>query len=398
MLFLDALVTPNVMLWARKQSGLSIVEAAAKAKRKPDEIEAWEMGMGRPTITQARKLSEIYRRPLAVFYLPEPPTDFETLRDFRRLPEEETRSFSNELFEIIRKSIEHQAWTREFLEDEGVSPLSFVSTVGLTDSEAILAKNILETFEITPQDQCKTRTRAEALRLWIKKVEQKGIYVFRKGGVDPKECRGFVISDYVAPFIYLNSEDAVAGQLFTLIHELAHIWIGSSGVSNIRPSGVYQYHEFKDLERFCNQVASLTLLNEDLFNIEWTNAKYFRQIEDRIVKLSNVFKVSEEVVARRLLQKGILTEEKYLDLRNYYQERWMEQKQLEKQKMRKKKGGPSYYVNMIMNNGYAYTQTVLSAYGGGKISSRHASSLLDVKVNNFSNLASKAGIRLPSYF
>lgn len=388
---IEALITPSVLRWARESAGISIQEAAKKLKKPIEDLEAWESGDKRPSIAQARKASELYKRPLAAFYLPEPPKDFDILRDYRSLSVDERRIYSPKLLLIIRTAIERQLWTRDFLLGEGASPLSFVGGANLDDSPTEIANNILLTLGITPDEQCTCRTREEALRLWIRKSERAGIFLFREGKVDLRECRGFVISDEYAPFIYLNSEDARAGQLFTLVHELAHIWLDQSGVSNLFTDGTYKFAEASTIEAFCNKVASEALLVSSIFEHERMRLNSSLVTEDRIEKLSKKFKVSEEAIARRLLEDGHISNKKYEELRNSYQSRWLEQKDIEKRRMKKTSGGPSYYVTKAANNGHAYTQTVISAYKGGQISGREASTLLGVKVNHIQKLAIAAG-------
>lgn len=390
----EALVTPSVMCWARERAGLSILEAANKLKRPKEEIEAWELGDKKPTIAQARKASEIYRRPLAVFYLPKPPLEFDTLRDFRRLPNEDNRMFSRELLEVVRTAFEHQHWVREFMEEEGVSALPFIGSATLKDNPKEIAEQILKTFEIAPDEQCKAQSRFYALKLWIVKVESKGVFIFRKGTIDLQACRGFVLSDNIAPFIYLNSDDADAAMMFTLVHELAHLWLNLSGVSNLGSMGTFITHEDSEVEMFCNQVASEALIYAERFKREIEKLNSSLTTEEKIERLSRIFKVSEEAIARKLLRYNYISRSRYNELREYYQNRWIELKQIEEQKAKEREGGPSYYVTKVSHNGLLYTQTVISAYLGGRISGRDASSLLGVKLNNLSKLAIHAGTPL----
>ncbi len=391
---LEALITPSVIRWARESAGLTVQEAAKKLKRPVEDIEAWESGDKRPSITQARKASELYRRPLAAFYLPEPPKDFEILRDYRSLPLDERREYSPKLLVIIRTAIEHQQWTREFLIAEGTEPLSFVGSANIHSLPNEVAINILQTLDVTPDEQYSCRTRDDALRLWMRKAERKGIFIFREGQVDLRECRGFVISDEYAPFVYLNSEDARAAQLFTLVHELTHIWLDQSGISNLSANGLYNFPEASTVEAFCNKVASEALLVRTTFVNEWLKLNNDTTIENRIEKLSDKFKISEEAIARRLLEDGRISNRKYDELRDYYQDRWRKLKDFEKKRLKEAEGGPSFYIKKLSNNGYAYTQTVASAFKGGQISGREASSLLGVKVNHIPKLALAAGFPL----
>lgn len=389
----EALVTPKVLGWARERAGLSILEVAKKFKRAQEEIEAWETGQIKPSIAQARRLSELYKRPLAVFYLPEPPIEFDTLRDFRRLPKED-RIFNRGLLELIRTAFEHQWWIKEFMEEEGVSKLPFVGSATINDNPLEVASQILEKFEITPDEQCKAPSRYYALKLWIEKVESKGVFVFRNGSIDLQDCRGFVLSDSIAPFIYLNSDDADVAQLFTLVHEIAHLWLNISGISNLGYIGSFVSNDDSEVEIFCNKVASDALINLDRFMIEIKKLNISLNIKEKIEKLSRVFKVSEEAISRKLLQVKYISKDDYENLREYYQNRWFELKKLEDIRTKEKKGGPSYYLTKVSHNGLLYTQTVIGAYMGGRISGRDASSLLSVKLNNLSKLASQAKIPL----
>ena len=219
---IEALITPSVIQWAREQSKLSIDEAARKIRRSAEEIRGWENGSLRPSISQARKAAEVYRRPLAAFYLPEPPSEFETLRDFRSLPSAEFREYSPELSLLIRTTQYRQEWVREYLIEEGVEPLSFVGSSTLQDDPRDVANNILQVLDISSEDQQKCNSRQEALRLWLEKAEMAGIFVFRQRQIDLQEARGFLISDDFAPFVFINSDDSKAAQIFTLAHELAH--------------------------------------------------------------------------------------------------------------------------------------------------------------------------------
>ena len=390
-----ALITPSVIRWARERSGLSIEDAAKKIGRPKDDIINWENGTLLPSIAQARKAAEVYKRPLAVFYLPEPPRDFETLRDYRTLPADYPKEYRQNLSLLIRTTQYRQEWMREFLIEEGMPDLSFVGSATLADPPYTISRDIHQKLQITPQEQIECPGRQEALRLWIDRAEQAGIFIFRQGQIELKEARGFVICDEYAPFIYINSEDAKAGQLFTLVHELAHLWLNLSGVSNLEDTDFVGYDDQASIETFCNKIAAETILNRELF---------FRALErldgsiktiKKIENLSNYFNVSEEVVARRFLDEGIIRRDEYTELREHYQKRWVELKKIERRRMKATEGGPSYYTRKVFNNGYSFTQTVVSAYESGTISGREASGLLEVKVNHIQRLALKAG--LPSF-
>ena len=390
---MKAIVTPSLMRWAREQAGLSISEAAGKIKRHPDDIVAWEEGDDQPSIAQARKAAEVYKRPFAAFYLEEPPQDFETLQDFRRLPETIPKEFSPELSYLIRISRHRQEWARDYLLSERYETLPFVGSSSIQESAEAIALDIRKSLNVTPEMQIDTPSRYHALRLWMDSAEQAGVFIFRQRKVPLPEARGFVISDDIAPFIFLNSNDSKSGQLFTLVHELAHLWLGISAISNMELRGRYVDEEARNIEIICNKIAANAILDDRLFIKEWSRRESLSSIDESIEYVAAHFRVSEEVVARRLLDRNMIDREYYLSLRDDYAKRWREFKDRERLKQKKSEGGPSYYVTSAASLGYTFTQIVVSGYLSGNISGRDASSVLNVKVNNLRQLGEVAGIR-----
>ena len=388
----EALITSSVIKWARERSGFSIEQAAKKIGRSREDIIDWESGFSYPSIAQARTASKVYKRPLAVFYLSKPPEDFETLRDFRSLPPEYSAEYSFELSLLIRTAQSRQDWMREYLIGDVFPELSFVGCASLNDSPIDIGKHILKTLNLLPKEQIECPTRRDALRLWIDKAESVGIYIFRKAKIDPKEARGFILCDKYAPFIYINSDDAVVAQIFTLAHELAHLWLNQSGISNLELIDKTLHDDETSIEVFCNMVASEAILDRTIFDQTLQELDESLSIREKLIYLSKIFKVSEEAIARRLKNDGIIKLSEYLDLRKEYQERWLEFKESEKERRKRQKSGPSYYVTKVFNNGYAFTETVIEAFGSGIISARDTSDLLDIKVNNIKKLADAAGM------
>lgn len=384
-------VTPVVMQWCRRKAGLSPEAAAKRIGRPATEIEAWENGSALPTLAQARKAAEVYKRPLAVLFLPEPPREFSTLRDYRLLPVDIPREYSPELAFLIRETQMRQQWTRDFLEADGTAPLEFVGSANLNTPTEELAGRIRANLGITPARQRSCRSREEVLLLWKRAAEAAGIFVFQRGNVDLIEARGFVICDPYAPFVFLNSNDAKAGQLFTLVHELVHIWINESGISNLEGLGRRRQDPEAQIEVFCNRVTAEVLIDRAAFNSAWARLAPNAALEERIELMSADFKVSAEAIARRLLDDGIITASAYQQLREIYQERWREQSRERKRKQKESDSGPSYYRLKVSRDGYAYTQTVLTAYHGGRVSGREISGLLNIKLNHLGKLAEFAG-------
>jgi len=387
-----ATITPAVINWARESAKLTLEEAARKIGRPVSEIEAWEDGTLQPTMPQARNAAKVYKRPLAVFYLPEPPKGWQVLRDFRTLPVDEPREYSPELTFLIREAVARQEWMREFLIEDGQEPLPFVGSASTGSDPVELAEAIRQTLSVTIEELRHCQSRDEAVNLWIHKAEQIGVYVFRDSSVASLEARGFVVSDQYAPFVYINSSDAKVAQIFTLVHELVHLWINEPGVSNLEARGAVVDESIAAIETFCNRVTGFVVLEPSAFERQWQSRDKSKSIDETIENIASYFRVSREAVARRLLDNGVMSQKKYLSLRDQSREEWLAYREKEKEKQRKSEGGPSYYRILLNKNGKAYSRTILSAYYSGAVSGRETSSLLNVKLNNLPKLAAEAAI------
>src|ERR1035437_249628 len=389
---IKALITPSVLKWAREQAGMNITIAAEQIGRSENEIDEWEKGVSLPSLAQARKISEKYKRALAVFYLPEPPKTYQTLRDYRSFNSSDGKIFSPQLSFLIQRAEHRQEWLNSTLLEEGKSPLSFIGSASISSLTIEVSKNIKSVFKITTKNQKESKTRDEALNLWIKGAENLGINICREGKIDSKELRGFVISDKLAPFIYLNSNDAKAAQLFTLLHEVAHLWIDASGISNIIIFKNKLPSKDQKVEIFCNEVASLVLLENEEFVKTWNLLPLDVKLNEKIEKCSSVFKVSEEVIARRLTDLGIIKNEQYEELREYYNKRWVDLQKKKKIKRQNQKGGPSVHLLQVLSNGKVFTRAILNSYSADRITGVDASNYLNAKINHFYKLSKYAGL------
>jgi len=263
-----AIITPNILRWARETSKMSIREVALKIKVKEEKIELWENGNDYPTITQLNNLSKIFRRPIAIFYLPEPPADFQTLRDFRKSSNRE--DYSTALTFIIRDIQSKQSWLSDFLREEGEKPLEFIGKFNINSNIEKIAEDIKETLGIGI-----IKKNQDVLKYWVEKIEEKRIFVSLSSNIhshlkiDINEVKGFAITDKFAPFIFVNSADGKNSQLFTLIHELTHLWVNSSGISafdfiDFRNSK--ELSKFDKIEILCNRVTAEILMPKSIIS------------------------------------------------------------------------------------------------------------------------------------
>jgi len=297
------------------------------------------------------------------------------------LPQGTSREWSPELALLIRQVQARQEWLREYSIEEGIDPVPFIGSATLQTPVADLAKAIRDALELPLEEQMACNSPREALNLWIDHAEYVGILICRQGGIECEEARGFVLTDEYAPFIYINSNDSYAGRLFTLVHELVHLWINQPGISNLGNLRRLRSEEAR-IERFCNQVAADTLVDQSMMAGYWSQRDQSEDLRDQVSGVAKRFAVSEEVIARRLLDMNEIAEADYSGLRRFYNERWVEHRR----RQRAQDGGPAYGLRMALANGYQFARVVLGAYKQGRISGRDASNLLHVKVNNIPRL------------
>ncbi len=376
----EAFVTPSVMKWARERARLDVSTAAHKLGRPEDDIVRWESGEKRPTFAQAKKASEVYKRSLAVFYLPEPPKDFDTIKDFRLLPDKSLGEWSPELALLIRQVMVKKQWLSEYLEDIEMEKVTFVGSATTKMSPIEVANEIHKHLNLDISEQIKCKDPREAFNLWSERVEMVGVNICRQGGIESEEARGFALTDEYAPFIYINSNDSFAGRLFTLVHELAHLWINQPGISNL--VGNYSRARSAEaiIEHYCNQVAGKTLVDDNILLSKWKDRNQDESLVEQIQGIGRYFCVSSEVIARSLLEVNRISQQEYRKLRRFFLKEWKEYK-------RKKSSGFLVYGHKrVLENGNYFSQEVLGAYQQGKILARDASGLLNVKVNHFDQM------------
>jgi Zn-dependent peptidase ImmA (M78 family) len=381
-----AFITAKVFKWARESARISEELAASKVSVSSDKIKEWEAGVSFPTIRQAQILAKAYKRPFAIFFLPDVPKDFQPLQDFRKTGSKELSTSS--LF-IIREVQQKQSWIGETKKENNEEVIPFVGKFSLKDNPAIVAQDILNTLNINPIKYSYNNPILE----WIEKAESNGIFISRTSFIhsrlklDSNEIQGFAIADKYAPFVFINSDDWNAPQLFTLVHELAHIWIAETGISNDIEPSLKEVSNYNPIEIFCNEVAANALIPRSF--IENLGSKAFSN-EKEVFKNAKIIGVSTFALLVRALKLNIISLNKYQRLKNSADKefrKFLEREEEKKAKQKKEKsGGPNYYLLQLNRNGRLFTQIVLDAFRGGHIEPTQASNLLNVKTNKFPKL------------
>lgn len=380
-----AYITPKVLKWARESARMSLEIAGAKVSVSTEKLSAWEKGETQPTIKQAEALAKTYRRPFALFFLPEIPGDFQPLQDFRR---KASKPLSTASIFIIREIQQKQAWISDIYKDDNYQPLPFVGKFSVHDNPQQVAENILDTLQIDPQNYLADNPIKE----WIDKAESNGIFISKTSFIhsrlklDSEEIQGFTIADQYAPFVFINSDDWNAPQLFTLVHELAHVWIAESGISNEVEPELKHKDKLHPIELFCSEVAANALMPTVVMNC--LEMSVFDSSKN-VFKTSKKLGVSSFAFLVRAFNLALISLDRYRKLKKEADtefQAFVQREEERKAKQKKREGGPKYYLLLLNKNSRLFTQTVLDAFKGGSIEPTQASSLLNTQVNNFSKL------------
>lgn len=301
-------VKPEMLNWACERSGHS---ADDMRKRFP-KFNLWIREEASPTLKQLESFAKATYTPIGFFFLLQPPVEAVPIPDFRTMSGGRVRRPSPDLLDTVYMCQQRQEWYRDFARSTGEKSVSFVGSVNQTNNIEKIAENIRHTIGFDIEERRQMPTWTDALRRFIEQADTLGILVMVSGVVgsnnkrklDPQEFRGFALADNLAPLVFINGSDTKAAQMFTLAHELAHIWLGQSAVSDAQAMQIPD----NQIERWCNLVAAELLVPLSALRSEY---KKNNKLSDEINRLARVFKVSTLVVLRRIHDAGGITKEKF---------------------------------------------------------------------------------------
>lgn len=378
---IPALVKPELLVWARESAGYASFELAAEAMDiHPLTLEEWEKGHVSPSIAELRRLGEFYKRPIAVFFLAEPPRRFDAQREFRRLPGIVPGTASPELLLALRWSLFRREAAVELHRLTGEPPFELQAKLHPELQPEEAGRQIRELLGVTWRQQIDWAYPHEGLRAWRTAIEAMGVLVFQTSDVEIEEMRGTCIPDQPLPVILLNGKDAPHGRIFSLLHEFAHILLHAGGHRTSRMVGERSLEE-QPLEVAANAFAAAALLPEQVFRRAVARYHWAPQGDDDSLKeLAKKLTVSPEVILRRMATLGMATESIYRRKREAWGTRpWYF-------RAPSAGGGPPMEVKTIAKDGRGYTQLVLDAYDQRLINTSAASDYLGVKPRHFSNI------------
>lgn len=387
-------INPALLTWARTTASYDLAEAADKVKVDADALTAWEAGEAQPSIAQLRKLSVLYKRPLAVLYLPQPPADFQAMHDFRRLPEMGPRRFSPGLALEVRRAQQRRELTVELYQENLVAPTPFnLTTNDGADPEAV-GEEVRAALGIRHDQQSRWGNQLLAFREWRTRIEEAGVLVFQASRIESDEASGFAFWAEMFPLIVVNRKDVYPRRTFSLLHELAHLMLRQSGVSEINVDAPRPAADART-EIFCNHVAAATLMPRGLFLAEGLVAQrpgVQEWPDEAIQALSVTYNTSREGVVRRLLTFGRVTQDFYNRKRAQYAAEFRAQRQRE----REARGDDGIPRDMpretIADFGRPFIRAVIENYHQDRITLSEVSGYLGVKVRHIPVIESQVGM------
>ena len=301
-------IKPELLRWACERAGFDTADLAERIPQLP----AWERGETRPTLKQVELFARTVHAPVGYLFLQQPPVEQVPIPDFRTIGNQFIGHPSPDLLETIYLCQQRQEWYRDYARSMGEDACPFVGTADLSQDVITVAARIRTALGFDLDARRRMRTWEEALRRFIEQSDDAGFLVMVNGVVgsnnhrklDPEEFRGFALSDPVAPLVFLNGSDSKSAQMFTLAHELAHLWLGQSALSDVAPVS----DPSNRVEIWCNKVAAELLV--PLVALQDAYQKN-ADLENEVARLARHFKVSTLVILRRIHDAGYLTQKEF---------------------------------------------------------------------------------------
>ena len=386
----DVNIKPSVLKWARKRSGRDDY-----IQEKFPEIEAWEQGTKSPSLNDMEKFAKATYVPIGYLFLDKPPDVTLPISDFRTVGSTGVSLPSATMLDAVYMCQQRQEWYREYAKSAGEEKLDFVGSMNVDDDKVSSAKKIRSALKLDEEPHLRRGGGVKILRHMVSEAERLGILVMISGVVrnnnkrelDVNEFRGFALADAWAPLIFVNGKDWKGAQLFTLAHELAHIWLGRSAVSGNSARDVSN----NAVEIWCNAVAAEILVPSVIMRKEYDVAA---DVPAETARLARLFRVSNQVILRRMYDVGGLDRATFQ--KEYDKEAHLAAEREEKKKKEQKKAGKSggnYYNIVLARSSRRFARAILASTREGKTPPIILRRLLDVwKTSSLKELSKRVGV------
>ena len=372
-------VNPQLLRWARERAGYSLVDVAQAMGKGPELVELWETGKAVPTYNQLEKLAySLYKRPIALFFFAEPPEEPDPRESFRTLPGFEIDSLLPDTRHAIRQGQAFQLSLVELTGGLNLAPRKIFQDVVLSPQEdvthaAVAVRNYLR---VPLAEQFKWPSSEKALEIWREHVQEVGIFVFKRA-FKQEDVSGFSLADGQFPLIFLNNSTAKARQAFTLFHELAHILVGTSSITKRSDAYVRDLAgTSRTIEVFCNSLTAEILVPSYDFETRLSDTT---DVRDQVEPLARLYKVSREVILRKLLDRQAIDPFYYEATVNQWIQEFKRSRQV-------RSPGGDYYATQASYLGEPYLGLAFTKYYQGAIAIDQLASHLNIKAKSVPGL------------
>ncbi len=379
-------VNPEILIWARETAALSIDEAArklgfrdTKMRTATEKLRLLEAGEIEPSTPQLTRMAKAYYQPPLVFYLNQPPAEFDRGEDFRTSPRMTVDAKGEAHLKLLMRNVRvAQNLIRDAMEEEQVESLEFVNSASLSMGVNAVANEIREALAFNIETFRKAQSYQQAFAYLRERMENRRIFLLLLSDLGSHHTtisinvfRGFVYSDDLVPFIVINRKDAISAWSFTALHEVAHLWLGSSGVSG--------YWSNRRIEAFCCEVAGKILFpTHEIQAIEFDPNNHFLNLTDQIGKIAHSKKLSRATVAYSLLQAQKIDVQLWRKLNSRFEHDRLSVSENARHVQHAKGGGPSYYALRRHQLGKALLEVTKQFLDSGHLTPTKAALILGV--------------------
>lgn len=374
-------VAPEVLRWACRRARIT----PETLRRQLPKVEKWFSGEEQPTLRQLERIAELTRTPVGFFFLAAPPREEVPIPDFRTIGSTGIAEPSADLLDTIYLCLQRQEWYREFAVASGQPELEFVGSARPSDDVVATAEQIRQVLGFDVEARRQLISWTEAFRQFVRQAEQLGVLVMTSAVVgnnnhrklDPNEFRGFALSDRYAPLVFVNGADTRAAQMFTIAHELAHLWLGTTALSDVSLVAASTNH----IEQWCNAVAAEVLV--PLSELRQRLSRH-ETLDATVQRLAREFKVSTLVILRRLYDAGEIT-------RRELQVKYTAE--LSRLRVTPRSEGGDYYRTALARVGERFARAIVAAAWEGHTSFTEAMRLLGLRrVSTLERLSHQLGV------
>ena len=368
---------PSIITWARERNGFTVEGLAQIMKIDPDEIRMWESGIKLPSYPVLENLAYRYFKiPLAVFFFPEPPDIEDTMRRFRRLPDYELKRLSPDTIKIMRSSEGFQDSLEELMSPEYMGRQIFHDLNAEGISAVQLANRTREYLGVKIEQQFSFAGTETAFKAWRHAIENTSVFTFKYSFKD-RFVSGFCLLHRQFPIIVVNNSNSFSRQIFTLMHELGHILYNIHGITDVEEQYIeYMSDQEKLLEVNCNRFAAELLVPSEVFRNDIPS-----HFEPEIVPLlADKYSVSREVILRRLLEHGVVSQEYYASKADEWNRDYL--------RIPPKEKGGNWFLTQLSYLGEGYTHLAFEGYYRGRLSKEQLAQHLNINAKNIDKLES----------